>query len=62
MKDFLFIIKYPASSGPSELFDNTVYPVIHLVIREEFKVVLAGEYQKIQLISNVVGRSQKEKR
>ena len=39
MKDFLFIIKNPANSGPSELSDNTVYPIMHLVIRDELTVV-----------------------
>ena len=39
MKDFLFIIKNPATSGPSELSDNTVYPIMHLVIRDVLRVV-----------------------
>lgn len=39
MKDFLFIIKNPANSGPSELSDNTVYPIMHLVIRDVLRVV-----------------------
>lgn len=56
MKNFLFIIKNPASSGPSELSDNTVYPIMHLVIRDS-ELYSAGEYQKTQLISNVVCRS-----
>lgn len=38
-RTFFLLQKNPASSGPSELSDNTVYPIMHLVIRDVLRVV-----------------------